>query len=121
MSTASTVASVVLAAMLAFSAALDFRRVPAIVEAMARTGMPDRLLPVLGAIKAAGAAGLLVGLVVPAIGIAAAAGTVIYFVLAVAVQLRAQEPDLAPALTFGAVAVIALALTTATQALPVTG
>jgi hypothetical protein len=46
--------------------------------------------PVLAALQAAGAAGLLLGLLgVPAIGIAAAAGLVLFFVVAVTMHLRA--------------------------------
>jgi len=41
---------------------------------MARLGLPERWLPLLGILKAAGAPGLLVGIGVPVIGTAAAAG-----------------------------------------------
>jgi hypothetical protein len=47
----------------------------------------------LGALKLAGAAGLLVGLAgLPAIGIAAATGLVLYFIGAVIAHLRAGVP-----------------------------
>jgi len=45
---------------------------------------------VLGSAKALGAAGLLTGLAVPAIGIAAAAGLVVYFAGAVVTIVRAR-------------------------------
>lgn len=52
--------------------------------------VPRSWLPMLGMLKLAGAAGLLVGLVgLPAIGIAAAGGLVLYFIGAVCAHLRA--------------------------------
>jgi len=53
-------------------------------------GVPDRALMPLAAIKAAGALGLLAGLVFPAIGLAAAVGLVLYFVGAVITIVRAR-------------------------------
>ncbi|ORB73583.1 DoxX family protein [Mycobacterium scrofulaceum] len=57
----------------------------------AEVGVPRSWLPALGAVKLAGAAGLIVGLVgPPAVGIAAAAGLVLFFVGAVVTHLRAH-------------------------------
>jgi DoxX-like family len=57
----------------------------------AEVGVPRSWLPALGAVKLAGAAGLIVGLVaLPAVGIAAAAGLVVFFVGAVVTHLRAH-------------------------------
>lgn len=53
-------------------------------------GVPDWALMPLAAIKAAGALGLLAGLVFPAIGLAAAVGLVLYFVGAVITIVRAR-------------------------------
>jgi hypothetical protein len=53
-------------------------------------GVPDWALMPLAAIKAAGALGLLAGLVFPAIGLAAAVGLVLYFVGAVITIARAR-------------------------------
>lgn len=50
----------------------------------------------LGAAKAAGAAGLLAGLFVPAIGVAAGAGLVLYFAGAVVTVIRARRPSHIP-------------------------
>ena len=55
-------------------------------------GVPRSFLPVSGALKAAGATGLTLGLAgVPVIGVAAAAGLVLFFVGAVGVHLLARE------------------------------
>ncbi|MFZ1175758.1 MAG: DoxX family protein [Mycobacterium sp.] len=57
----------------------------------AKVGVPRSWLPALGAVKLAGAVGLIVGLLgPPALGIAAAAGLVLFFVGAVVTHLRAH-------------------------------
>ncbi len=57
----------------------------------AEVGVPRSWLPALGAVKLAGAAGLVVGLLgLSALGIAAAAGLVLFFVGAVVTHLRAH-------------------------------
>lgn len=53
--------------------------------------MPASSLFGLGVLKAAGAAGLLVGFAVQLIGTAAAAGLALFFVGAIAVPLRARD------------------------------
>ena len=57
----------------------------------AKVGVPSSWLPALGAVKLAGAAGLVVGLLgLRALGIAAALGLVLFFVGAVVTHLRAH-------------------------------
>lgn len=57
----------------------------------AEVGVPRSWLPALGAVKLAGAAGLLVGLVgLRPLGIAAAAGLVLFFAGAVLTHLKAR-------------------------------
>jgi hypothetical protein len=57
----------------------------------AKVHVPNSWLPTLGILKLAGAAGLLVGLVgLPAIGIAAATGLVLFFIGAVIAHVRAR-------------------------------
>jgi hypothetical protein len=57
----------------------------------AEVGVPRSWLPALGAVKLAGAVGLVVGLLsLPALGIAAAIGLVLFFVGAVITHLRAR-------------------------------
>ncbi|GGK63103.1 hypothetical protein Sme01_05210 [Sphaerisporangium melleum] len=72
-------------------AVADFARARFVLANSAEVGVPPGLLPLLGALKAAGAAGLLLGLLgVPLIGDAAAAGLVLFFAGAVAVHVRAR-------------------------------
>ena len=57
----------------------------------AEVGVPRSWLPALGALKLAGAIGLVVGLLgLPALGIAAGVGLVLFFVGAVVTHLRAH-------------------------------
>ncbi|MFF4223031.1 DoxX family protein [Streptomyces sp. L500] len=90
MSTAYVVVTVLAAVMAAASAGTFIFRAPAIVRSITAYGVPEAWLPWLGAAKAAGAVGLLVGLAVPAIGVAAGVGLVLYFAGAVATVVRAR-------------------------------
>ncbi|MGP4016448.1 DoxX family protein [Saccharopolyspora sp. 5N708] len=72
------------------AAAVDFLRSEWVLGNMTSYGVPHSWLFPLGALKAAGALGLLVGLGVPQIGIAAAVGLVLYFVGAVIAVMRAR-------------------------------
>ncbi len=105
---------VVLAALLALamtgSAVATFTRNPAVVGSMTKVGVPDGWLPWLGTAKAAGALGLLAGLVVPALGVAAAVGLVLYFIGAVVSHLRVKDYALAPALVLTILPALALTL-----------
>ncbi|MFG2287879.1 DoxX family protein [Streptomyces sp. NPDC048595] len=72
----------------------DFLRAEFILANSAEVGLPPTWLPWLAALKAAGAAGLLLGLVgVPVIGVAAATGLVLFFIGAIAAHIRARVYD----------------------------
>ncbi|MGO4460819.1 DoxX family protein [Streptomyces sp. M-16] len=90
MSTTATVVTLIAAFMAGFSGASVFFRAKFVVEPLAQYGVPRGIWNLLGAAKAAGAVGLLVGFAVPAIGIAAAIGLVLYFTGAVITVLRAR-------------------------------
>ncbi|GLW08020.1 hypothetical protein Misp01_31500 [Microtetraspora sp. NBRC 13810] len=75
----------------AWAAVADFARAGFVLANSAQVGVPQSWLPVLGALKAAGAAGLLLGLAgVRVLGVAAAAGLVLFFVGAVVVHIRTR-------------------------------
>ncbi|MET8154934.1 DoxX family protein [Sphaerisporangium sp. NPDC005289] len=99
-------------------AVADFSRAPFVLANSAEVGVPPGSLPLLGALKAAGAAGLLLGLLgVPVVGPAAAAGLVLFFVGAVAAHLRARvfhNIAFPAAYLLLAVAALTLAVTTTT-------
>jgi len=69
----------------------DFASAKFVLNNSAEVGVSTRWLPMLGALKAAGAAGLLLGLLaVRPIGIAAALGLVVFFIDAVAANVQAR-------------------------------
>lgn len=74
----------------AAAAAADFLRARFVLANSAELGVSEGWLPLLGGLKAAGAAGLLVGLLWarPA-GLAGAAGLMLFFIGAMAVHVRA--------------------------------
>jgi hypothetical protein len=73
------------------AAVIDFMRPRWLLANMASARVPRSWLFSLGALKAAGAVGLLLGFAAPAIGVAAAIGLVAYFVGAVAALVRAHH------------------------------
>jgi hypothetical protein len=90
MSTTYVVVTVLAAAMVGFSAGSVFAHATWVVEPLAEYGVPRSWWPWLGAAKAAGALGLLVGLAVPVIGLLAGLALVLYFTGAVITVLRAR-------------------------------
>jgi hypothetical protein len=110
MFTAYVVVTVLAAVANAFSAALDFVRYPRILRAMAKAGVPESWLTTLGILKGAGAIGLLVGIGVPPIGIAAAVGLILFFLGAIITHLRGGDYSFGLAATFLLLAVAALVL-----------
>jgi len=81
----------------AASALWNVTRATFIVDNMAEVGVPEPWLPWLAALKTAGAAGLLLGLLgVPYIGTAAAVGLVLYYIGAVAVHFPRRAYRLIP-------------------------
>ncbi|MGA4849380.1 DoxX family protein [Streptomyces sp. G5(2025)] len=111
MSTAHVVVTILAAAMTGFSAASVFLRSKWVIQPMADYGIPRTWLPWLGLAKAAGAVGLLVGLAVPFIGVAAGIALVLYFTGAVITVARARWYAHIPfPLVYAAPVVAALAL-----------
>ncbi|MDX6350005.1 MAG: hypothetical protein QOF84_4795 [Streptomyces sp.] len=103
--------SAVVVAYCVFSAVMDFIRYEPILVSMTKAGVPHSWLPRLGALKAAGALGVLLGLIgVPWIGAAAAVGIVLFFVGAIATHVRARDTSFGLAAAFLALALAALVL-----------
>ena len=90
MFTAYVAVTVLAAAANAFSATLDFIRYKQILINMAKVGVSESWITILGILKAAGALGLLIGIGVPLIGIAAAVGLVLFFVAAIITPARTR-------------------------------
>jgi hypothetical protein len=90
MFSAYVILTVLAAAALTFSATADFVHYKKVMINMARAGVPESWLIRLGIAKAAGAIGLLVGIVIPPIGVAAAIGIILFFVGAIITHIRAR-------------------------------
>jgi len=91
MSTAHVIVTVLAAAWVGFSAVSVFIRANWVVQPLADYGVPQSWWPWLGTAKAAGALGLLVGLLVPIIGVLAGICLVLYFIGAVITVVRARR------------------------------
>jgi len=98
-----------------FSATLDFIRFKEVLINMAKAGVSESWITILGILKAAGAAGLLIGIDVPLIGVSAAIGLVLFFVGAIITHLRAHDYSFGLAVVFLLLAVAALVLRMASQ------
>ena len=112
---ATVIVSVILALALALSAAMKLRRQPQIVESIHGViGVPLDRFWVLAGLELAASAGLLIGLWLAPLGIAAAIGSVAYFVGAIIAHLRvgdtkgAANPAIPLALSIAALVLRAL-------------
>ena len=84
--------TVLCALMTALSAVLKIRRDPKIVKVIHETvGVPLKFFPHLAVCEIAGALGVIVGIWVPRLGVAAGIGLVIYFIGAVVSHLRVGD------------------------------
>jgi uncharacterized membrane protein YbjE (DUF340 family) len=88
---AAAVVSSLLAAVLAFSAIRKLSHRREVVATYTRVGVPEDKLDYLALILLAGAAGLVVGLFWGPLGVAAAVGLVVYFLLAIGAHVRADD------------------------------
>jgi uncharacterized membrane protein HdeD (DUF308 family) len=88
---------------------LNFAGAESVKVVADRVHVSRRWMLPLGTVLASGAAGLLAGFVIPALGIAAAIGLVLYFVCAVTAHLRVRDRDIGGAVFFLLLAAAALA------------
>jgi hypothetical protein len=115
MLTAYVIVTLIAIAANAFMAIGDIMRFKFVLSNAASVGVPESWVTWLGILKAAGAGGLLLGLVgMPLIGSAAAIGLVLFFVGAIVTHLRARNYALGFPSAYLLLAVAALALDLAT-------
>jgi hypothetical protein len=113
---ATSVVSVLLAALLVVAAARKLGHRPAVVATYRRVGVPEKRLNQLAALLLAGAAGLVAGLWWKPAGIAAAAALIAYFLLAIGAHVRAHDvANVAMPALYLALSAAALALHVAPQ------
>src|SRR5258707_14635360 len=97
MSAAYLIVTALAAAANIFSAVCDFVRYKQVSIAMAKAGVPESWMTMLGNLKAAGALGLLVGIGLPLVGTAAPIGLTPFFFSALITHLRARAYSFGPA------------------------
>jgi hypothetical protein len=90
MFTAYVVVTLLAAAANIYAATNDFVRAEWVLGNMSKLGVPHSWLFSLGALKAAGALGLLVGIGIPLIGVAASGGLILFFVGAIVTAMGAH-------------------------------
>jgi hypothetical protein len=111
-----SIVAVITIVMNAGAAAADFGRARFVRVNARELNLPEWSIVPLGVLKAAGAAGLLCGLLgVPLIGLAAAAGLVLFFACALFVHVRARVfHNIAAPLAFFVMAVACLVMAVGT-------
>lgn len=92
------------------AAVLNFAGAESVKAIADRLHIPQRWMRPFGVILAIGAAGLVLGIVVPWLGGAAAAGLIAYFSCAVIAHLRVRDTHFGGALLFLLLAAAALAI-----------
>lgn len=109
MRTLSIVVIVIAALACGHAATLNFIGARSVKAVADRLRMSHTWMLPLGALLASGSAGLLIGLTVPVLGIAAAGGLVAYFVCAIGAHVRARDRGVGGAIVFLVLALAALA------------
>jgi hypothetical protein len=94
---ATVIVTALLVAGLLGSAAGKVTKQAAVITNLTAVGVPEQRIPLLAIPETAGALGLVGGLFWWPIGIAAAIGVIIYFVLAVSAHIRVRDKNFGPA------------------------
>ena len=105
------VVTIFLAVALTFSAIGKLTKSASVMPIMESVGVPANRVPILAYLEIAGAVGLVVGLFVWPIGVAAAIGVILYFMGAVVAHLRVKDTaGIGPSAFLTVVSVLALVL-----------
>ncbi len=91
MHTALIIVSILTALILLVSGMMKLTKHPKVVEQIGAVGVPLKFFPVLAGLEIAAAAGILIGLGVKALGVAAAPGAVLYMIGAIASHIRVKD------------------------------
>ena len=115
MNNASTVLAILLIAVCVGTAVMDFRKPAKLVEEMKKLKVPAERLPLLGAIKILGAAGLAIGFQRTQLGVLAGVGLCLYFAAATVAHTRVKDTakDTAPAFILFVISVLYVLTTVA--------
>jgi hypothetical protein len=91
-----------------YAAALNFVGAESVKVVADQVQVSQRWMIPFGVLLASGALGLVIGFAVPALGVAAAIGLVVYFICALSAHVRVHDPKIAGAVSFLTLAVAAL-------------
>jgi hypothetical protein len=94
-----------------YAAVLNFVGAESVRVVAERVQVSTRWMIPLGTLLAPGASGLLLGFAVPALGLAAAIGLVLYFICALTAHVRVHDTGVGGAVSFLVLAVAALVTT----------
>ena len=94
-----------------YAATMNFVGAESVKVVADQVQVSQRWMVPLGILLASGALGLMIGLAVPPIGIAAAGGLVAYFICALSTHIRARDGNVGGAITFLLLAVATLVVT----------
>ncbi|HVX42958.1 MAG TPA: DoxX family protein [Mycobacteriales bacterium] len=108
MHTVYLVVTVLAALATGYAATLSLSGAESVKTVAARVRVPTRCMVPFGLLLASGAVGLLAGLAVPVLGVAAAAGLIGYFICAVGAHVRVRDRGVGGAAFFLALMVVAL-------------
>ena len=100
--------TIVVALANSYAAALSFAGAESVKVVADTVRVPRKWMIPFGVLLACGAAGLLAGFVVPALGTVAAVGLVVYFIGAVSAHIRVRDPKVTAAVSFLVMAIAAL-------------
>lgn len=91
MNIAYIVVALLLGLLMLFSSYGKFTRNPGVIEGLKKVGVPERYFTLLGIILVLGALGLIAGIWLRPLGLAAAIGSSVYFIGAVISHLRVKD------------------------------
>jgi DoxX-like family len=104
------VITVVGALLYGYAAFLNFVGAESVKVVADRVQVSQKWMIPFGVLLASGAVGLVIGLVVPALGIAAAIGLVLYFICAMSAHIRVHDRGIGGAAAFFVLALAVLAV-----------
>ena len=91
-----------------YAASMNFVGAESVKVVADQVQVSQKWMVPFGVLLASGALGLIIGLAVPALGIAAASGLVAYFICALSAHMRVHDRNVGGAITFLLLAVAAL-------------
>jgi len=107
---ATVIVSVLLALVALGSAGAKLAKNPKVIESVTSVGVPENRIPILAMLEIAGAVGVIIGLWVAPLGIAAGIGLVLYFIGATVSHVRVHDNEYQPPAVLALLAAAAVVL-----------